>query len=325
MTDPEALYDQALLGLLSYGPEYGDQLSNHGPMAAEALANLGVHDHLSALVTDQATFLEPVGEQYSDVIGPGNGRRHLREHVPALVHKAGSQAGHGLLRTAHAVRALERRDSEPRRRELLAALAYWSEGAALNSPRRLGQGRDNAPGEDLVGTINSLPRLEAHERTPGLLVFDLMTASAKPAVNAGLSRLVSVADDPDQLRKRFETTAAAAAATMPLNVGLEQFALLHGITVSNMATVLIPHLDADARAELEAAVVGFVASAVVAFDHRQLSADEGPDVTVPLNELVQQAVERLDPHYLKLADTVTTLTATTGDPVFARALAVHIS
>ncbi len=339
-------FDDILEQLLTFGPSYAGGLSNHGPMAAEALVSLGAEDLLPALLEDQVRFLEPLDARIDDDLEPGQWTTFVSRNLPGLVLRAGSQAGHGLLRVAHAVRSLERADTSPRRRELLAALDYWRDGRALDTPPRLGAAVNGESTtlsiDDVVGR---LPRLSADQRREGLLVFDLMTASGDERLHSLMSRLRSVAHNPDALADRFDELAAVAAGAMPRNTGLEEFALLHGVTVPNIARVLIPHLDEDGRAALEAAVVGFVVCAVVAFDQGSDESGSGEsdagesdagesDVGGPadlpelpaagLTELVAEATARLDAHYIKLSDAVVGLTARTGDQAFARALASHI-
>lgn len=320
-------FDDILEQLLAFGPSYAGGLSNHGPMAAEALVSLEAEHLLPALLGDQVQFLEPLDTRVEDDLEPGQWNRSASRRLPSLVDRAGSQAGHGLLRAAHAIRSLERADTSPRRRELLSALLYWSEGRALDTPRRLGADLVGGNGAlSLDEVVGRLPRLSADQRREGLLVFDLMTASRDERVRSLLSCSQSVAADPGALADRFDTLAAVAAGAMGRNTGLEEFALLHGVTVPNMARVLIPYLDENGRAGLEAAVVGFVVCAVVAFDQgSDEPAGQSESATVVgLDELVAEATGRLDAHYIKLSDAVVDLTARTGDPVFARALASHV-
>jgi hypothetical protein len=47
------------------------------------------------------------------------------QHVAELAHRADAHLFHGLIRTAHAVRSLERRASPPAAEELATGLAAW--------------------------------------------------------------------------------------------------------------------------------------------------------------------------------------------------------
>ena len=57
-----------------------------------------------------------------------------------------------------------------------------------------------------------------------------------------------------------------AAAGVASNSGIDQFALVHGVTVATMARVVLEWIDEPGRSRLEAAVTGFVVAAIIAFD-----------------------------------------------------------
>jgi len=68
----------------------------------------------------------------------------LARWVPRFAHEVGAFLFHGLIRTAHAVRALDHKDTPARRGELARGLALWAIGIKTN-PR----GAANEPGRDL--------------------------------------------------------------------------------------------------------------------------------------------------------------------------------
>ena len=53
-------------------------------------------------------------------------REVVRAWVPRLAAGASGAATHGVIRAAHAVRAIAERDTAPRRQECSAGLAYWA-------------------------------------------------------------------------------------------------------------------------------------------------------------------------------------------------------
>jgi hypothetical protein len=129
--------------------EYAGGLASHGPMAAEALESLGHQALIPALLDLYAPRLPPASpgkilapdelkaargaiERRADWVATfearlesGDWRALLREAASGLWPGLFAAAGHGLLRTAHAARSLEREDSPLRRRELARGLAYW--------------------------------------------------------------------------------------------------------------------------------------------------------------------------------------------------------
>ncbi|MBK7951219.1 MAG: DUF4243 domain-containing protein [Deltaproteobacteria bacterium] len=142
-------FDEALERFHLVDLEYGGGLANHGPMAAQALVDLGHQALIPAFVDRYAPRLPPAGpgrvlaptEQgaargdfaraadwvatFEARLEQADWRACVREVVPSLLPGLFAAAGHGLLRTVHAMRALEREDSPLSRRELARGLAYW--------------------------------------------------------------------------------------------------------------------------------------------------------------------------------------------------------
>jgi hypothetical protein len=129
--------------------EYAGGLASHGPMGAEALESLGHHALIPAFLDLYVPRLPPaeVGRVMTEIeaesalgqierradwvatfdarLERGDWRLVLSVMLPDLLPGVFAGAGHGFLRTAHAVRSLEREDTPLRRRELARGLAYW--------------------------------------------------------------------------------------------------------------------------------------------------------------------------------------------------------
>ena len=133
--------------------EIPNKFVNHGPMACEALDALGLGSELdhwarsfAATVPSSAHTVPPSEDTAFDWENAlGNYRRlpqwialferAIREDgwsevvttwTPRLVPGVASALFHGAIRTAHAVRAVSRKDTPIRRAELARALAHWS-------------------------------------------------------------------------------------------------------------------------------------------------------------------------------------------------------
>ena len=140
------------LGLLAKtGPEYAGRLANHGPMAAEALVVLGRPDAVVPWVESyrRRLYEHPAGghadrpKAWREALGQDDRvgdwivffdrqveerpwKDVLAEWVPRLAPGVIAAAFHGVIRTAHAVRSLDARESRARRRELAEGLGYWA-------------------------------------------------------------------------------------------------------------------------------------------------------------------------------------------------------
>ncbi|MGC4764913.1 questin oxidase family protein [Micromonospora sp. DT46] len=157
----EEILDEAYRRLHRTGPEYKGWLSNHGPMAVEALVRHGhdgvVHRWLDAYLgrlDELPRGLRPI-EDWREALGDpkragdwlAHFDRELRERPwrevlgtwwPRLLPGIAAGATHGVIRVGHAVRALgaparppgsaprEAAESPERLAELGQALAYWA-------------------------------------------------------------------------------------------------------------------------------------------------------------------------------------------------------
>ena len=133
------------------GPEFDGWLSNHGPMAADALARVGRGERVDAWLDaylprleamparrwpiDETEWREALGDParlgdwigwFADQLGNRPWRDVLAQWWPRLLPGGIASATNPLIRTGHAVRALDEHDSPTRRDELPHALGYWA-------------------------------------------------------------------------------------------------------------------------------------------------------------------------------------------------------
>lgn len=143
--------DEAYEHLARTGPEFEGWLSNHGPMAAEALVRLGREGDVASWLLGYLKRLEPAPEarwkitreDWREALGDASRlgdwcallirevhaepwEEVLARWWPRLLPGAAASATHGLIRTGHAVRALREHESRPRLDELGRALGYWA-------------------------------------------------------------------------------------------------------------------------------------------------------------------------------------------------------
>ncbi|MBA3249124.1 MAG: DUF4243 domain-containing protein [Geodermatophilaceae bacterium] len=147
----DGLLDEAYERFHHTGPEFEGWLSNHGPMAADALIRLCRADAVDGWVDEYAQRLEeaprarwPISEDdWREPLGDpsrlgdwcalfaGEVRRAPWEDLlarwwPRLLPGAIASATHGLIRTGHAVRALREVVTTQRLDEFAQALGYWA-------------------------------------------------------------------------------------------------------------------------------------------------------------------------------------------------------
>lgn len=300
-------YEDALDVFLGTDPSYADGLSNHGPMAIEALVHMGVPQWIGPFVGGYRDRLEPVQAQVE--AASENWRGWLRTVIEPLVPAAGNLAGHGLLRVAHAVRALERIGagtpaSFSHRVELATGIDYWRHGGpGLDGPRKL------------TGTLSlsewlpTLGRLRVDQRSDGLLTETLGTAAATTDFAIKVAALAPM-DDPTAM---LDALGTAAGQAFMLNDGLSAFTLLHGTTVSSMASVLLPHLDEAGKHQLVASVAGFVAAAIIGFDDGDGRHGDIPGEPPTPDALAEAAGASCEDHTIKFVDACVAIAARTGD------------
>jgi hypothetical protein len=153
MGDTTSTLDRALdrVSALDYGSSR--PFVNHGPMACEALATLGFGDSIDDWVHRFESSMEeamlPVFGEWSPppewrdalgdprllsqwmgyferAIGDDGWSSVVSSWVPRLMPGLVAALFHGVIRTSHAVRAIEAVDTRARRAELARALASWA-------------------------------------------------------------------------------------------------------------------------------------------------------------------------------------------------------
>jgi hypothetical protein len=335
MTGDDVLLD-ALDRLRGTGPEFDGFLANHGPMAAEALMRIGAVEVVPRWVDAYRTRLAPApepvrgieDEDWREHLGDerlfGDWIAYLRRDAdempwrallqqwwPRLLPGLAASATHGVIRTAHAVRALQLAGDGPDPLlidELAQGLGFW---AARYQP---------LPGHPALAGP-----LDAVHATAGLPRLDPADPSDGPGVSGRLRAVVRV----DGLESGFD--AWGPASTVP-DIALDELigaaarvlaarsdapiAFCHAVTAPAAVRLVLPELSDDvARASVAASwqVVGGIVTAFAAprDPAESAAADADPD---PLLERVDpMAVEHGDEHVVKLTEAAGREYRRTGD------------
>ena len=332
--------DEGLARLAGTGPEFRGGLSNHGPMATEAMVRLGRADAVerwldrylrkldvppapSDRITDQ-TWREALGainrvadwdryfrvqlaeEPWNDV---------LARWWPRLLPGLAAAATHGVIRTSHAARSLAAAeqagaDTAERTDELGRGLAYWA-ARYLELP-----GRPRTEGRlDLAAAVSGLP-VATREPAAGLIFETLKAELAdQPGFGAAVSALHEPTDVPADLAE-----LAREFARVFLVYGRERpIALLHSVTAPVAARSVLPLLPTElARPTYDALwQVGAALYAVYTGPATPEPLPAGPPPSV--DELTDRAVATGDEHAVKLTEACLRLDAETPDPLLRHA------
>ena len=243
--------------------EYAGGLANHGPMGAEALERLGHQGLIPAfrgLYAPRLPLAEP-GRVLSDSqamnslgdisrgadwvatfearLDGGDWRSVVAESVPELLPGLFAGAGHGLLRTAHAVRSLEREDSPLRRRELARGLAYWS-ARFQPLPGRPGHGASSV--RELETDFSSWPFVGEPESRTGMFFESVRRLDRFPAFAAAIERYARPqSGELSAFLSRLCRVAAAAYLAHPA----ARIAYVHVFTIPSAMRLIAPLLDEE--------------------------------------------------------------------------------
>lgn len=310
------LLDQGFERLQALYPHADMHRGNHVPMVVEALCVLGRADAIApwmdenlggerpALVAerpiDTERWRELVGrsERFSDwralflrELASEDWPAVIRRWVPRLVPGLAGSATHGVIRTAHVVRALGVRDCEVRRRELATGLAYWAAGF-----EQLPWDGSQAPEASVAAALARVqPRLPALEPPRGNIVSGLRALGETPS----FAPVAGLVDTRDPARTLSEM--ATCFASLYLANPERRIAFTHSITAPSALRLLAPHLDEETvrRATLHAwqAAAGLF---VVYGDPRKRAATAGEPLTRA--ELADRAVANGGAHSIKLTE-----------------------
>lgn len=331
--------DEALLMLHRTGPEFGGGLSNHGPMAAEALVALGRGADVLPWVRAYLPRLEPppapwqpiaagdwraaLGDERHAADWPAFFERELRERpwtdvldtwVGRLAPGLAAAAAHGVLRTAHAARALAARDTPERRAELGAGLGYWaSTYQALPQPRVARASREAGTPRPLTEALRGLPSLPGTGHREGLISDGLRALDAFPE----FAEAAEAVDLDGPLQAVLSQACLAFTRAYLADQGRELFAFIHAVTGSSAVRLLAPHLSpATQRAALrEAWRVGAAVYAAFGSAPPRAVGDHPPQPQA----LIDAAVGTGDEHAIKLTEACLREHAVLGEPDFLHA------
>ncbi|MEW2396766.1 questin oxidase family protein [Streptomyces sp. NPDC046862] len=311
--DATGTLDEALQRLHSSGPERLGRLTNHAPMAVEALAAHGqgrsVHRWLDSYARKLEEFpsgVEPVTDanwrsalgdprRAADWIGyfereiaERPWREVLTQWWPRLLPGMYGGSTHPVIRVGHAVRTLLAGEStEPRLAELAHGLGYWAARHRPLADLGLLPGADSA-----AAALDAVTPIAA--RDGGF--------PARLGRVTGLPVWAATVTDPSEARRRLTELVRAATHRYATHGHGEETMLVHAATAPNAVLRTLPALPhALWVPSLRAAWTASAAvTAMYAPDAPVAYAAPG---TFTPEEVFERALVHGDEHVIKLTDT----------------------
>jgi hypothetical protein len=333
--------DRALGIFASTAPEFGRfGLSNHGPMAAEVLERFGRADAIGDWVAAYREHLDPaplpadkpLGEDaWPAALGvPAQFPEWLalferemadrpvaavvEEWVPRLAPGTVGAATHGLIRTAHGLRALGVADTPPRRLEVATGLAYWAcRYQELPGPPLL-IGHQSVP--EALADLPYLP-----EETPDEFLISARVAHMADIPEEFEQAVASLGYGGDAIAL-VDALAVGGARAYLRNAGDgHEVALIHAVTAPLALELVLPWLGEEDHSAALAYAWQAVAAIHVAYDVDRGAAEVEGSATPSPDALVKQALRSGDAHALKLTEAALRCHARTQEPALLQVAA----
>ncbi|MFE9060961.1 questin oxidase family protein [Streptomyces violaceusniger] len=358
--DTSGTLDEALERLHASGPEHEGWLSNHAPMAVEALVRHGqgrtVHrwldryrDKLEEMPGSYARITE---ENWREALGdprrladwPAYFGRELADRPwrdvlavwwPRLLPGIAGGATHPVIRVGHAVRTLlddPGTTTAPRTAELAHALGYWAARHAPLPPLRQQPGPVSGAAADALAAVEPVADQSGgiRARLARLTAFPTWPPAPRPGqpttprpTGRTTAPDAPDADPPEEARRRLTELVRAATHRYATHGHGEPVMLVHAVTAPNAVLRVLPALPRELWApSLDAAWAASAAVTAVYAPREPLPADRLPSTAgVTPEEVFARAAAHGDEHAIKLTDTA--LDVAQGPDAMALAAALH--
>ena len=324
--------DEALQRMAGLGLD-----GNHGPMAAEALIKLGRAEHLPRWVdaykrrfkvsypanssaVSRANWQAALGDArreadwvdfFSAEVKEAAWSQVLGQWASRLAPGLSAAAGHGLIRTAHAARSLQNKETDLRRRELAQGLGYW---AARYKPL------PDLPGKT-PGTLKPadalarVPRLPDEKRNRGSVDTGLRSVSQLPEFSQVADLLSLPNEAPQFLSELTETFATVYLRNVHSRNAI---ALVHMVTGLVALRHLLPYLSPSVTRSAER--YGWQLNAAIYAVYGNSSTNPLPEAKeIKGEDLIDRAVASGDEHAIKFTEACLGEYSLNSKPIYLQA------
>lgn len=295
----EGQLDEVYERLAKTGPEFEGWLSNHGPMAADALMRIGRAELVDGWLAGYTSRLEPPPQgrwriredDWREALGDPSRlgdwtafflwqveerpwQELLADWWQRLLPGGIAGATHALVRTGHAVRALGEAGTAARRSELARALGYWA--ARWQAVPRQESPAGTAPVDRALHLLPSGPDAGGIRERLGALGRE----PAWPVAQARLEPVAEVDAVPAALDALVDATVARYSTTAHRNPVM----LVHASTAPRAARLALAALPQELWAGTYRQAWS-IAAAVTA-----LYAGDGERVAAPVGDIAETEV-----------------------------------
>ncbi len=324
-----------MLDLLSFaGAELVNGNANHGPMAAEALFELGrddavvpwIDNYRKRLMYRPSPSLAIPREEWREYLGVRDRlgdwiaffenelsdapwQEVVRLWVPRLAPAVMAAATHGLIRTGHAVRSLSQEETPQRRQELAQGLGYWAARyyTLPGTPSAQNAGDPPKPALEHVQRLH-----DASFDGTGPITDQIRGLEAHPE----FAPAIDLADASGDLSS-FISNLTESFAGIYLANQRNLIAFVHTVTGPSALRMLAPYLD-EADARLAARYAWQTCAAVYAW-YSTVPPQDNTALEAPpedREELIDRAVAAGGAHSIKFTEACLREYALNPNPVY---------
>ncbi|EMJ98838.1 MULTISPECIES: questin oxidase family protein [unclassified Leptospira] len=319
--DDEETLEKILVFLEPFGPDLKNGLSNHAPMACEALLTMGKKDSIFP-------WLERYGNQFMEKKKPrnkiyggdwktflgipdtypeweiffnaelegGSWQNTLSEWAVKLAPGICADATHGVIRTGHAVRSLSRKETKRKKRELASGLAVWA-SAYLELPTSFDSLLGLQP-EDAIQKVDFIP--EESKNFSGTIVSSLQGLGEYENF-APVIGYLNVSDEPEEIISGLSEVFSRVVLNNVEDT-LSAIVFIHSVTSASALRSILPFLNEYEKKSVLRYSWQSGAALFSTFGKRSDLKLPEKSENESRQEMIERAIEHGDEHAIKFTE-----------------------